>query len=63
MPPAQLQQTRPEYKPFDKRQWTKAVNKEKSKQREEAFWVDKRDNEGARRRIKRRDQQLKQYGI
>jgi hypothetical protein len=63
MPPAQLQQTRPEYKPFHKRQWTKVVNKEKSKQREEAFWVDKRDNEGARRRIKRRDQQLKQYGI
>jgi hypothetical protein len=43
IPLAQLQQTQPEYKPFDKRPWTKAGDKEKSKQRE-------------RRRIKRRDQ-------
>ena len=46
--PLDLKKTRHEYKDFDNIQFCKAVHREKAKQREETFWIGKRNREGAR---------------
>lgn len=62
--PAALRETRDEYKEFtNNKQWCKAVNKEQEKQRKEGFWADKRNREGQKRHMKRRETQLRDAGI
>lgn len=62
--PAALPETRDEYKFFtDNRQWCKAVNKEKEKQKKAGFWMDKRNGEGQTRHAKRREAQLRDAGV
>ena len=62
--PAALRETREEYKEFtNNRQWCKAVNKEIEKQRKEGFWADKRNREGQKRHVKRREAQLREAGM
>lgn len=61
--PAQLKQDRPEYAEFETKQFCKAVNNERQKQRTEKFWAPKRNQEGALRNIKRREEQLEELGM
>jgi hypothetical protein len=58
--PAELKKTRPEYKDFGSIQWCKAVNKGKSKQVEDKFWIDKLYREGGRCHAEQRTAQLKE---
>jgi hypothetical protein len=60
--PAELKKTRPEYQHFDNIQWSKAVHREKAKQREAHVWVEARNREGQRRHIERRTAMLKEAG-
>jgi len=43
--------------------FAKAVHREKAKQREETFWIDKRNREGARRYVERRNKRLQEAGM
>lgn len=64
MTPTELRETRDEYKEFTKNtQWCKMVNKEVEKQRKAGFWMDKRNREGQKRHVKRREAQLRDAGI
>jgi hypothetical protein len=64
MTPTELRETRDEYKEFtNNTQWCKMVNKEVEKQRKAGFWIDKRNREGQKRHVKRREAQLRDAGI
>lgn len=63
MKPSELKKTRPEYECFGTKQWCKAVNKERSKQKQDEFWIDERNREGARRHAERRTARLREAGM
>lgn len=61
--PAELKKEREEYADFGTIQWCKAVNNERQKQRGEKVWIDKRNKEGAKRHLKRREAELRERGM
>ena len=61
--PAELEKTRSECKDFGMIQWCKAVNKEKSKQVEDKFWIENCNQEGTRHHAEQRTTQQKEAGM
>ena len=57
--PVDIKKDRPEYASFETKQWHRAVNNERQKQKGE-IWYDKRNRQGALRHIKRREAQLEE---
>ena len=61
--PLEFKKTRKEYEDFGNKQFSKAVHREVAKQREETFWIDKRNREGARRHVERRNKRLQEANM
>ena len=60
--PSDIKKDRPEYAPFETKQWRRAVNNERQKQKGE-IWYAKRNKQGALRHIKHREAQLEEAGM
>lgn len=56
--PSKLKKSRPEYEPFNNKQFCKAVHAEKSKQKGEKIWVAKRNKKGMMKHINEREDRL-----
>jgi hypothetical protein len=60
--PVDIKKDRPEYASFETKQWHRAVNNERQKQKGE-IWYSKRNKQGAMRHIKCREAQLEEAGM